>query len=48
VHAAVLSGSLDDENTDFSRDELRFGLERILDGLAALIARRAATTPPSA
>jgi hypothetical protein len=54
VHAAVLSGSLDDDNGDngqnggdgdngdFARDQLRFGLELVLDGLAALVERRAA------
>jgi AcrR family transcriptional regulator len=43
VYAAVLSGSLDDDSADFAHEELRFGLDRILDGLAALISRRPAT-----
>jgi len=39
VYAAVLSGSLDDEE-DFTGDELRFSLDRILDGLQLLMDRR--------
>jgi hypothetical protein len=38
VRAAVLSGSLNDGD-DFPRVELRFGLERVLDGLEVLITR---------
>jgi len=44
VHAAIASGSLDDEpdhaQADFTADELAFGLERILDGLEVLISSR--------
>jgi AcrR family transcriptional regulator len=40
VHAAILSGSLDDEGNDFTADEMQFGLERILDGLDTLIRQR--------
>jgi len=42
VFAALSAGALDDENTDFFTNELRFSLDRILDGLEALIARRRA------
>jgi AcrR family transcriptional regulator len=37
--AAVLSGALDDE-TDLSTDEFEFGLNTVLDGIAARVARR--------
>ena len=37
--AAVLSGALDDES-DLSTDEFEFGLETVLDGIAARVARR--------
>lgn len=40
VHAAVLSGSLDDEETDFVHDQLAFGMTLILDGLERLITAR--------
>lgn len=44
VHAAIASGSLDDEpdhtQAEFTADELTFGLERILDGLEVLIDSR--------
>lgn len=39
VAAALRAGSLSDES-DFAVDEFRFGLETVLDGIAALIARR--------
>jgi hypothetical protein len=41
VRAAALSGSVNDGD-DFPREELRFGLERVLDGLEVLITRRKA------
>jgi len=44
VHAAIASGSLDDEpdhtQADFASDELAFGLDRILDGLEVLVQAR--------
>ena len=41
VHAAILSGSLDDDESDFTAEEMQFGIERILDGLDSLIRQRA-------
>ena len=38
VHAAMISGSLEDEG-DFAEEEFRFGLETVLDGIAARVAR---------
>ena len=44
VHAAITSGSLDDDpdhSTDqFAVDELSFGLDRILDGVEVLVRSR--------
>jgi AcrR family transcriptional regulator len=40
VTKAVLSGSLDEEESNFPRDEMRFSLDRVLDGLEALVERR--------
>jgi AcrR family transcriptional regulator len=40
VHAALVSGSLADEG-DFAEEEFRFGLDTVLDGIAARIARLA-------
>lgn len=40
VHAAVLSGALDDDDEDFAVDEFAFGLDSVLDGIAARIERR--------
>jgi AcrR family transcriptional regulator len=40
VTAAMISGSLQDEGGDFAADEFLFGLQTVLDGVAALIARR--------
>jgi len=45
VYAVVLSGALDDDDADFATSELSFSLDRVLDGLEALIARRAAARP---
>lgn len=45
VYAAVASGSLDDDEDDFTGDELRFGLDRILDGLEILVRRRTPSPP---
>lgn len=42
VMAAVMSGALEDDDSDFGADEFRFGLRALLDGIAALIERRAA------
>lgn len=39
LHRAIASGTLDDEDEDFEPD-FDFGLARILDGIAGLIARR--------
>jgi AcrR family transcriptional regulator len=36
VHAAMISGSLEDEG-DFGEEEFRFGLDTVLDGIAARI-----------
>ena len=44
IHAAVLSGALDDDDTDFAVDEFTFGLDSVLDGIAARIDRRVART----
>lgn len=41
VHAAVISGSLDEDH-DFPAGEMRFDLERVLDGLEVLIVTRSA------
>lgn len=41
VHATISSGSLDEEDGDFTTAELRFALDRVLDGLQVLIDRRA-------
>jgi AcrR family transcriptional regulator len=38
IHAALLSGSLEDAG-DFADEEFRFGLDTVLDGIAALIHR---------
>jgi AcrR family transcriptional regulator len=38
VHAAMLSGSLQDEG-DFAEDEFRFGLDTVLDGIQARVDR---------
>lgn len=40
----VLSGALDDDDTDFAIDEFSFGLDSVLDGIAARIDRRVART----
>lgn len=42
IHAAVLSGALDDDDEDFAVDEFTFGLDSVLDGIAARIERREA------
>jgi AcrR family transcriptional regulator len=42
LHAAVLSGALDDDDEDFAVDEFTFGLDSVLDGIAARIDRRVA------
>ena len=48
VHAAVASGSLDDEDDpDYHLTELNFGLGRVLDGLEVLITSRQASAEPS-
>lgn len=49
IHAAVLSGALDDDDTDFAIDEFTFGLDSVLDGIAARIDRRVAriADPPT-
>jgi AcrR family transcriptional regulator len=39
VHAALASGALQDDN-DFAEDEFLFGLQTVLDGIEALVARR--------
>jgi AcrR family transcriptional regulator len=44
VVAAVRSGELDEEDADFNRTELRFGLARVLDGLEVLIRQRGAAS----
>jgi AcrR family transcriptional regulator len=41
ISAALLSGSLEDEG-DFGDEEFRFGLDTVLDGIQALVERRAA------
>jgi AcrR family transcriptional regulator len=40
IHTAVLSGALDDDDADFAVDEFTFGLDSVLDGIAARIQRR--------
>jgi AcrR family transcriptional regulator len=45
VHAAILAGSMDDDEQDFTAEELRFGLDRILDGLDILVRQRTAKQP---
>jgi AcrR family transcriptional regulator len=51
LRAAMLSGALDDDDTDFATDEFRFGLDSVLDGISARIDRRLASrraeTPPA-
>ena len=42
IYAAVLSGALDNDDEDFAVDEFTFGLDSVLDGIAARIERRAA------
>jgi hypothetical protein len=43
----IRSGSLDDaEDEDFATNEVRFGPDRILDGLADLVDRRTDSAPP--
>jgi hypothetical protein len=44
VYATVASGSLDDED-DFTAEELRFGIDRTLDGLEVLVRQRARQLP---
>jgi len=44
VRAALVSGSLQDEN-NFADDEFSFGLETVLDGIAARVRRQARTRP---
>lgn len=41
IAAAVLSGALGDDDTNFAVDEFIFGLDSVLDGIAARIDRRA-------
>ncbi|KAA0024720.1 TetR/AcrR family transcriptional regulator [Antrihabitans cavernicola] len=38
---ALMSGALEDDNSDFAVDEFRFGLDTVFDGIAARIAARA-------
>jgi AcrR family transcriptional regulator len=49
VHAAAASGSMDDDGDqeDYAPAELRFGLDRVLDGLDVLIRRRGAADRPA-
>lgn len=42
IHRAVLSGALDDDDTNFAVDEFTFGLDSVLDGIAARLERRQA------
>jgi hypothetical protein len=40
ITSALAAGALDDENTEFVIDEFSFGLETVLDGIAARMTRR--------
>ena len=42
ISAALLSGALDDEDSDMAVDEFAFGLDTVLEGIAARVASRAA------
>ena len=42
ISAALLSGALDDEDSDMAVDEFDFGLDTVLDGIAARVAGRVA------
>ena len=42
ITAALRSGALDDDEADFDEEELSFGLETLLDGIAARMRRSAA------
>jgi len=39
--AAMASGGIDDDDSDFGPDEFEFGLATVLDGVAVLVSRRA-------
>jgi len=45
IRAALLSGALEDYDSDFAVDEFAFGLDSVLDGIEARIARRRSRSP---